>query len=105
MTNIRTVLAMNINARRKKLKISQAELAEKIDTSPNYISKIETEKQFPSVQMIEQLAMALECDSVDLFSTSIIEDSRIDLIQSKLLKNIKTLINTSFDELKNIGNL
>lgn len=102
MTNIRTVLAMNINARRKKLKISQAELAEKIDTSPNYISKIETEKQFPSVQMIEQLAMALECDSVDLFSTSIIEDSRIDLIQSKLLKNIKTLINTSFDELKNI---
>ena len=68
MTNIRTVLAVNMKARRKELNLSQAELAEKIGTSPNYISKIEAEKQFPSVQMIEQLAGALQCDSVDLFS-------------------------------------
>ena len=40
MTNIRTVLAVNMKARRKELKLSQAELAEKIGTSPNYISKI-----------------------------------------------------------------
>ena len=53
MTNIRTVLAVNMKARRKELKLSQAELAEKIGTSPNYISKIEAEKQFPSVKMIE----------------------------------------------------
>ena len=102
MTNIRAVLAMNINARRKKLKISQAELAEKIDTSPNYISKIETEKQFPSVQMIEQLATALECDTVDLFSTKMIEETRIDLIQSNLLKSINSLVNKSFEELKEL---
>ena len=40
MSNIRTVLAVNMKARRKELKLSQAELAEKIGTSPNYISKI-----------------------------------------------------------------
>lgn len=68
MTNIRTVLAVNMKTRQKELEISQAELAEKIGTSPNYISKIEAEKQFPSVQMIEQIAGALECDSLDLFS-------------------------------------
>lgn len=100
MTNIRTVLAMNINARRKKLKISQAELAEKIDTSPNYISKIETEKQFPSVQMIEQIATALDCDSVDLFSVKTIEENKIDLIQSELVSNINSLIDKSFNEIK-----
>ena len=100
MTNIRTVLAMNMKAKRKELHISQADLAEKIDTSPNYISKIEAEKQFPSVQMIEQLATALECDSVDLFSTNMIEEKRIDLIQSKLLKSINSLINKTFEELK-----
>ena len=100
MTNIRTVLAMNMKAKRKELHISQADLAEKIDTSPNYISKIEAEKQFPSVQMLEQLATALECDSVDLFSTNMIEEKRIDLIQSKLLKSINSLINKTFEELK-----
>ena len=45
MTNIRTVLAVNMKARRKELKLSQAELAEKIGTSPNYISKIEDNKK------------------------------------------------------------
>ena len=68
MRNIRTVLAFNMKARRKELNLSQADLAEKIGTSPNYISKIEAERQFPSVQMIEQLANALNFDSLDLFS-------------------------------------
>ena len=100
MTNIRTVLSKNMKALRKKKNISQAGLAEKIDTSPNYISKIEAEKQFPSVQMIEQIAMALDCDSVDLFSVNIIENNRIDLIQSDLMRNINSLIDKSFREIK-----
>lgn len=99
MTNIRTVLAVNMKARRKQRNLSQADLAEKIGTSPNYISKIEAEKQFPSVQMIEQIAGALECDSVDLFSTEKIEEKRIDSIRKDLLKNIDDLINASFQKL------
>ncbi|WP_294431291.1 helix-turn-helix domain-containing protein [uncultured Treponema sp.] len=98
MTNIRTVLAVNMKTRRKELEISQAELAEKIGTSPNYISKIEAEKQFPSVQMIEQIASALECDSVDLFSNEKNEEKRIDYIRDDLLKNVCDLINASFQK-------
>ena len=41
MTNIRTVLAENMKTRRKNLGISQSDLAERINTAPNYISKIE----------------------------------------------------------------
>lgn len=99
MTNIRTVLAVNMKTRRKELEISQAELAEKIGTSPNYISKIEAEKQFPSVQMIEQIAGALECDSLDLFSNEKNEEKRIDYIRDDLLKNVCDLINASFQKL------
>lgn len=99
MTNIRTVLAVNMKTRRKELEISQAELAEKIGTSPNYISKIEAEKQFPSVQMIEQIAGALECDSLDLFSNEKSEEKRIDYIRDDLLKNVCDLINASFQKL------
>ena len=99
MTNIRTVLAVNMKTRRKELEISQAELAEKIGTSPNYISKIEAEKQFPSVQMIEQIAGALECDSIDLFSNEKNEEKRIDYIRDDLLKNVCDLINASFQKI------
>ena len=96
MTNIRTVLAINMKARRKELNLSQAELAEKIGTSPNYISKIEAEKQFPSVQMIEQLAGALQCDSVDLFSIEKIKKDNLEIIQTSLCNEINDLIKNSF---------
>lgn len=102
MTNIRTVLAVNMKARRKDLNLSQAVLAEKIGTSPNYISKIEAEKQFPSVQMIEQLANALECDSVDLFSIKKIKNNRLDSIQETLNKEINDLINEKFKLIKEL---
>ena len=100
MTNIRTVLAVNMKARRKELNLSQAELAEKICTSPNYISKIEAEKQFPSVQMIESLATALQCDSVDLFSIEIIKKDNLEEIQKSLCNDITSLIRESFSSIK-----
>ena len=102
MTNIRTVPAVNMKARRKDLNISQATLAEKIGTSPNYISKIEAEKQFPSVQMIENLAKALECDSVDLFSIKKIKNDRLDSIQETLRKEIDDLVREKFKLIKEL---
>ena len=89
-----------MKTRRKELNISQAKLAEKIGTSPNYISKIEAEKQFPSVQMIENIANALHFDSVDLFSTAATEEKKIDLIQKSLSAEINALIQKSFDEIR-----
>ena len=50
---------INLNAmgtrmkrRRKELKMSQAELAEKVNVSNNHISSIETGKQIPSLTII-----------------------------------------------------
>ncbi len=100
MTNIRTVLAINMKAKRKELNISQAELAEKIGTSPNYISKIEAEKQFPSVQMIEQIAGALKIDSVDLFSLEKIQENKFNEIEKKLRDEINKSLQLAFQELQ-----
>jgi transcriptional regulator with XRE-family HTH domain len=69
MTNIRAVLSYNIKKKREKLGISQAKLAEKVDTSTNYIAQIEQQNKFPSSEMLERLAAALEIDSPELFSS------------------------------------
>lgn len=42
-------MGTRIKMRRKELKMSQAELAEKINVSNNHISSIETGKQLPSL--------------------------------------------------------
>jgi transcriptional regulator with XRE-family HTH domain len=69
MTNLRVLLASNIKKRREKLGISQAKLAEKADTSTNYIAQIEQQSRFPSPEMLERIALALELDSTELFSS------------------------------------
>ena len=99
MTNIRTVLAENMKSRRKILGISQAELAEKINTAPNYISKIEAERQFPSVTMLEKIAIALNCDTIDLFSTQILNKRKLDKIELNLKSSINALISQCFREI------
>jgi len=70
MTNIRALLSYNIKKRREKLGISQAKLAEKADTFTNYITQIEQKNKFPSPEMLERLAAALEIDSPELFSAT-----------------------------------
>jgi transcriptional regulator with XRE-family HTH domain len=71
MTDIRQILALNMKHNRQLQGLSQSKLAEKIDTATNYISKIESEKQFPSVQMLEKIAGALNIDVIGLFSTKL----------------------------------
>jgi len=68
MTNLRKLLAENIKKRRKSIEISQTVLAERVGTSTHYIGQIEQCKKFPSSEMLERIAEALEMDSPDLFS-------------------------------------
>jgi transcriptional regulator with XRE-family HTH domain len=68
MTKLREILAFNMKEKRRILGISQAKLAEKADTSTQYVAMIELEKKFPSPEMLERLAVALEIDPTELFS-------------------------------------
>ena len=69
MTNLRSLLTFNMKAQRRILGITQAQLAEKVDTSTNYIALIESERSFPTPEMLERIAAALEIDAPALFST------------------------------------
>lgn len=66
-------LANNIKLARKRKKLTQMELANLCDTSPNYIGLIETAKRFPSFDMLEKLAIALELEPHELFIRPIIK--------------------------------
>jgi len=69
MTDIRQILAANMKKYRKIQGISQEKLAEKINTATNYIAMIETGKKFPSAAMLERIALALNIDTPELFTT------------------------------------
>ena len=70
MTNIRTLLAENMKKYRKIQNISQEKLAEKANSATNYIAMIENCKKFPSPEMLERIARALNVDTAELFTTN-----------------------------------
>lgn len=103
MTSLRALLALNMKAQRGFLGITQAQLAERVNTSANYIALIETEKKFPTPEKLEKIAKALEIDTPDLFSTKpspIPEIGTLAMAQKQILNGISEVISNSFKELR-----
>ncbi|MCL2762150.1 MAG: helix-turn-helix domain-containing protein [Treponema sp.] len=68
MTDLRQLLGSNIKIYRNTCGISQSKLAERVNTATNYIAAIEAGRRFPSVEILEKIASALEIDAPELFA-------------------------------------
>jgi transcriptional regulator with XRE-family HTH domain len=87
-----------MKAYRGALGLSQAKLAERVDTSTHYIGMIETKNNFPSPEMLERIAAALEIDTMDLFSTETNLPDKMKTYRKAALKDIKRLLGQIIDE-------
>ena len=101
MTDLRKVLASNMKYYRKILGISQAKLAEKAQITDNYIALVETGKRFPTVKMLEQIAKALERDTLELFSAKQDNLSRNKSLKTKILADIDAILSIRLNETEN----
>jgi len=68
MSDVRSLLAQNMKKYRKMLRLSQAELAEKVGCSTILIANIEIKKRFPSPDNLNRIACALKVHPAYLFS-------------------------------------
>lgn len=92
MTSLRTLLAHNMREKRRILGITQAQLAEKVKTSTHYIGQIELGNKFPTPEMLERIAAALEIDSPQLFSMNSFPVEAIKQFQEGLLSDVETAV-------------
>jgi transcriptional regulator with XRE-family HTH domain len=95
MTNLKKLLAFNMKEQRRILGISQATLAERVNTSTHYIAMIELEHKTPSLPMIERIAAALQIDAPELFSMQSIPQETIKELQKAVLSDINKAVNQS----------
>jgi transcriptional regulator with XRE-family HTH domain len=92
MTDIRDLLARNIKKYRSILGLSQAKLAEKVDTSTNYIGLLEIKRKFPSPEMMERLASALGIDTTELFHKELSSKETIKTYRKAAIEDIQEAI-------------
>jgi transcriptional regulator with XRE-family HTH domain len=87
-----------MKGRRHTIGLSQAKLAEKINSAPTYIAMIELEKKFPSVEMLEKIAAALELDSPELFSMKSYPAELLNKLHEAVLTDFGNVIVNRLDK-------
>jgi transcriptional regulator with XRE-family HTH domain len=99
MIRLRSILAFNMKAQRQNLGITQAQLAERVNTSTHYVGMIETEKKFPTPEMLERIATALEIEPPALFATTSYpqpEFKTLAMFQKQILSDVTETISVRF---------
>lgn len=103
MTKVQQCLADNMRLYRKLAHLTQEQLAERVETSTNYIGTIETGKKFPSPQMIDRIASALNIDPLQLFQTDTVFQiksvSDFESFKSYILTNMEKTLNNAIKKL------
>jgi transcriptional regulator with XRE-family HTH domain len=87
-----------MKAYRNALGLSQAKLAERVDTSTHYIGMIETKNNFPSPEMLERIAEALGIDTIALFSKNIDLPETMKTYRKAALSDLKEVMGQFIDE-------
>jgi len=91
-TNIKEIFAANLKENRRKKGLTQEKLAEKADISLRYIAMLELGKSFPSGEMLEKLAKALDIQAFQLFYPLATLDGALHHLEQSILTKIeKTL--------------
>lgn len=101
--DLRAVFINNLKRYRKENKLSQMALAEKCGTSASYIGEIEIGKKFPSVEMVQKFAEALDIkpyklfmEENDIYVANLSPQKRQRLVE-KLQKSVEEIISRTGD--------
>ena len=96
--DIRKVFGENVKYYRKKIGLSQEQLAEKLDISPNHLSVIETGGKFVTYKLLEKLIAIFDIMPAALFYVSGTANND-DTIQNKINSIIKSELDSAFTEI------
>lgn len=92
MESLRDILASNLRAYRHKSGLSQARLAEKAGISTQYIAMIELSRQFPTPEVSEKIAIALEIEVHELFAVPPSPENAMERLHKDIIKEIRQVI-------------
>jgi transcriptional regulator with XRE-family HTH domain len=92
MKGIREVLAQNLKINRLKLGLTQEKLAEKANISTHYLAMVELGKKFPSADMLEHIAAALEVEPYELFYMPSVAENALNCLQATVSANIEKVV-------------
>ena len=98
MASIREILANNIKEYRRKYGFSQDKLAELASISSQYLATIETCRKFPTPEVLDRLAEALDIETHELFTCGSTPQKELEKLRQDIIGEVIMAIKQSFAE-------
>jgi len=95
MIDIKEIFAENLRKIRRKKGLTQEKLAERANMSLQYLALLEIARKFPSGDMLERLAIALDIETYELLAVAPSANNELEFLRNDIIREVKTL-NESF---------
>ena len=92
MTGLREIFAYNLKERRHKRGLTQAQLAEKVNVSTHHIGMLEIARNFPTLELVERIAGALDIEYYELFVNPLAPHEELEGLYKTVARDIERLV-------------
>jgi len=92
MAHLQRILVQNLKKHRRKCGLTQAQLAEKVGVSTHHIGMIELSRNYPTLELVERLAVALKVKPHELFIDSISPNEELEQLRVEIKEDVKQLL-------------
>jgi len=94
MVDIREILAENLKKNRRKRGLTQEKLADKAGMSLQYLAMLELASKFPSGEMLERIATALDIEAYELLAVAPSANNELEILRNDIISEVKNLNET-----------
>jgi transcriptional regulator with XRE-family HTH domain len=97
-TNLRQILAVNIKENRRRCGYSQVDLAKKAGISTPFLAMIEVSRKFPTPDVLDRLAEALNIRTYQLFAVAPSPAEAMERLQQSIIQNINFVVEEAVEK-------
>jgi transcriptional regulator with XRE-family HTH domain len=98
MAQIREIFAKNLKENRRKCGISQEQLAEKAGLSTHYIAILEIARSFPTSEVLERIAAALNVEIYELFLVPESPKEELEKLRRTIIDEVRQAVDDSIQK-------
>ena len=99
MASLREIFAHNLKKKRRNSGLSQAKLAEKVNVSTHHIATIETARNYPTLDLVERMANALNIEIYELFIDPLSPPEEMERLYQTVAKNIEQVVGEAIEKI------
>jgi len=98
MIDIKEIFAENLRKIRRKKGLTQEKLAEKANMSLQYLALLEIARKFPSGEMLERLANALDIETYELLAVAPSPQNELEQLRKEIKDDIKNAFGEKLEQ-------